>query len=409
VTDPLHDLVRERMAGLPVLAHDPADGIPLQVPSYGPEEVVAALECLIGARVTMGECVRAFEAAFAAWVGTRHAVMCNSGSSANLLAWSALVQTGRLDRGDEVLVPAVAWSTTLFPVAQAGLVPRLVDVDPGTLCLDPALARAACGPRTRAACPVHLLGCAAEVAPLADLGLVVVEDACTAHGAERGGRRVGGLGAAGTFSFFFSHAITTVEGGMLVTNDDGIADAARSLRAHGWIRERTDAAALAAARPDLDPRFHFALPGYNLRPTEIAAAFGLVQLGRLPGFAAARRANHGDWCRRMAASGLPVRVFPEPPGTVHGGFAFPLLLPGAPPRCEVQAALTARGIATRPISGGNLARQPAAARVPGLVAAGPLPVADAVHDRGLVTGNSHAFGPAHGDLVVRSLAEILHG
>jgi CDP-6-deoxy-D-xylo-4-hexulose-3-dehydrase len=399
------------MTGLPVMEHDPADGLPLQVVGFGPDEVIEATEAMVGTFVTMGKRVRRFEADFASWVGCRHAVMVNSGSSANLLLWTSLVAAGRLHPGDEVLVPAVGWSTTLFPVVQAGLCAVMVDVEPDTLCLDPQAAARAVGPRTRAAFPVHLLGAAARVQPLLDQGLLVAEDTCSGHGAARAGRRAGGLDVAGTFSFFFSHHITTVEGGIVVTDDDELADCMRSMRAHGWIRERSDAAVLAAAHPEVDPRFLFVAPGFNLRPTEMAAAFGLHQLPRLDGFVARRRANHRHWCRLIQGSGLPLRVFPEEGGTVHAGFAFPMqITPEAPyTRAELLGFLEDRRIATRPISGSNLARQPAFAGLAPTRTPHHLPVADAVHERGFFVGNSHAYGPGHGALLVEALKEFHHG
>ena len=151
-------LIEAEMAGLPTERHDPSQGLPLQVVSFGADEVTAALECMLTTWVTMGPKVREFEAAWAKWCGASHGVMSNSGSSANLLMLAAMVETGRLQRGDEVLVPAVAWSTSLFPVQQCGLVPVLVDVHPDTLCMDPAAAKAAMGPRTKAALAVHMLG-----------------------------------------------------------------------------------------------------------------------------------------------------------------------------------------------------------------------------------------------------------
>jgi CDP-6-deoxy-D-xylo-4-hexulose-3-dehydrase len=371
------------------------------ISSYGAEEVLGAVEALLSTRVTMGEKVRAFEAAWAAYCGRRHGVMVNSGSSANLLMLAAMVETGRLAPGDEVLCPAVTWSTSLFPIAQTGLVPVLVDVDAGTLCADPASARAAAGPRTRAILAVHLLGQPADIDAFD--GLLVMEDACAAHGGVYRGRRVGGLGVAATFSFFFSHHITTIEGGIVVCDDDDLADALRSQRAHGWVRERADRGRIAASCPEIDPRFLFWSAGYNVRPTEIQGAFGLAQLRRLPAWVERRRANHADWCSRLA--GL-VRVFPEAPGTEHAGFAFPML--AETDRAPLMAALEARGIETRPISGSNLARQPAFER---LHARAPvaLPVADAVHTHGLFVGNHHAFGPAHGERLAAVLRAALLG
>lgn len=401
----LERIVRAELAQVPLERHDAATGHPLTVTGFGADEALGAIDALLSTHVTMGARTRAFEAAWAAYCGRTHGVMVNSGSSANLLMLAALVETNALSPGDEVLIPAVGWSTTLFPVAQAGLVPVIVDVHPDTLCIDPVAAARARGPRTRAVLAVHLLGQAADLGHASFDGLIRLEDACAAHGARVGARRVGSLGHAASFSFFFSHHITTIEGGIVVTDDLALADALRSLRAHGWIRERSDRDALAAASPDIDPRFLFVSTGYNLRPTELQSAFGLAQLPRLEAWVDARRRNHADWCAQFERVSS-VRVFPEAPGTAHAGFAFPLLLQDATPgaRAALSAHLERIGIETRPISGSNLARQPAFARVPARVPE-TLPVADAVHARGLFVGNSHAFGPAHGDRLARAVAE----
>jgi CDP-6-deoxy-D-xylo-4-hexulose-3-dehydrase len=209
--------------------------LPLHVPSYGAAEVLEALDSLLSTRVTMGDKVRRFEALWAEYVGVGNAVMVNSGSSANLLAASILVNPGfarPLHPGDEVIVPAVAWSTTYFPLVNCGLVPVLVDVDLDTFTMDPAAAARAVSPRTRAIMPVHLLGNACDMRALGDLAarhdLLMIEDACEAHGARFEGRGVGSFGAMGMFSFYFSHHISTIEGGMLVTDDDAVAELAGS-------------------------------------------------------------------------------------------------------------------------------------------------------------------------------------
>ncbi len=389
-------LIREEMAGLPIERADAAEGHPLVLVPYGADEVLGALDSLLSTRVTMGEKVRAFEVEWARYCGRSQGVMVNSGSSAVLLMLAAMVELGRLRPGDEVLCPAVTWSTSLFPIAQCGLVPVLVDVDPRTLTIDPASARAAAGPRTKAVLGVHLLGQPCDLDAFE--GLLKLEDACGAHGAVYKGRRVGGIGEAAAFSFFFSHHITTIEGGMIVTDDGDLADALRSQRAHGWVRERSDRAKWAERFPDIDPRFLFVSSGYNLRPTEIAGAFGLVQARRLPAWLERRRQNHADWCAALA--GL-VGVFPEAAGTEHAGFAFPMLVEGD--RRSLMAHLEAQKIETRPISGSNLVCQPAFALVAGARAPVPLPVAEAVHERGLFVGNHHAFGAAHGDRLRRAI------
>jgi CDP-6-deoxy-D-xylo-4-hexulose-3-dehydrase len=409
--DSLQALVEERMAGLPEEVHDPALGLPLQVTPFGAREVNAMLEVMLSTWVTMGKEVKAFEEEWASWCGAEHAIMVNSGSSANLIALATLKHTGVLVEGDEVLVPAVAWSTTLFPVAQLGLVPVMVDVCPQRLGMDPVAAKAAMGPRTKAAMVVHLLGQPADVEALKALGLTVIEDACAAHGAQIGRHKVGSLGRLGTFSFFFSHHITTVEGGMVVCSNPALLDTARSLRAHGWIREMESRDMHAAASPEIDERFLFVTAGWNLRPTDMAGAMGRVQLMRLDPWVARRRRNHALFCERLRRFETVLDIWPEVLGTQHAGFAFPMCLKAdcGKSRKDFMAHLEARKIATRPISGSNLARQPAFEQIGPSRIAGTLTVADAIHERGIFVGNSHAFHEGHADLLERAVEEFFNG
>ena len=410
-SDKLRALISEQMADLPVERHDPAAGLPLQVTPFGAREVSAVLDVLLSTWVTMGKEVASFEEEWADWCGTRHAIMVNSGSSANLIALASLVHTGVLEPGDEVLVPAVAWSTTLFPVAQLGLVPVIVDVSPESLGLCPEAAKAAMGPRTKAAMVVHLLGQPADVEALQDLGLIVIEDSCAAHGAQIGDKKVGSIGRLGTFSFFFSHHITTVEGGMVVCSNPALLDAARSLRAHGWVREMENREMHAAMSPEIDDRFLFVSNGWNLRPTEMAAAMGRVQLTRLDPWLAKRRENHSLFCDRMEGFSTQLKCWPELRGTRHAGFAFPMLLreDSGTSRADLMRHLESRKIATRPISGSNLARQPVFDRLENARIAGELKVADAIHERGIFVGNSHAFHEGHADLLEKAVKEFFDG
>ena len=372
--------------------------LPLATASFGTREVEEAIAALLEGQLTMGKRVQAFEKAWAESVGVRHAIMVNSGSSALLAGWTALVQSGLLARGTEVLVPAVGWSTSLFTVAQAGLSPVLIDVDAETLCVE--------GDYDRPLLAIHLLG-----NPSRATSPLLVEDAAAAHGAMVGTQKVGSRGIFGAFSFFFSHHLTTGEGGMVTTDDDALADACKSVRAHGWIRGRSDRDHWVADHPHLDDRFLFANPGYNLRPLEIAGAFGVHQVPRLEEFVSTRRENHQAWCARIQSMGLPLRVYPEVPGTRHAGFGFPILLDesASKRREQVCMELEQKGIATRPISGANLSRQPAFATMQNVRTEGPLPVANAVMERGFFVGQSHAFGSAQLDHLASALAAIVGG
>ena len=384
-------------------------------PSYGVDEVWEALDSLLSGRVTMGDKVARFEAAFASYIGVRHAVMVNSGSSANLLALAALTSdraAAPLAPGDEVITPAVTWATTVWPIAQAGLLPVLVDAEAGSFNIDPEQIERAITPRTRAIMLVHLLGRPCAMDEIADIArrheLRIIEDACEAHGAMHGDRKVGGLGDVGTFSFYFSHHITTIEGGILVTDSSTIADAARALRAFGWSRDRSDADAIAAANPEIDPRYLFVSGGYNLRPTELQAAFGLHQLGRLDGFVEHRRANARYWTERISELGDQLVPQTEAPGSRHAWFAYPLTVAAAAPfeRADLVAQLEARGVETRPVMAGNIAEQPAMHGFPHRVA-GPLPNARAIHRRAFFFGNHAAIGEPERAAIVDYLEDFL--
>jgi CDP-6-deoxy-D-xylo-4-hexulose-3-dehydrase len=261
----------------------------LAADTFRTEEIEAAKKVLDSGLLTMGERVRTFEGEFAAWVGSRHALMVNSGSSANLLMVDALVRRAEgkapLAPGDEVLVPGLSWPTTVWPLVQLGLVPVFVDVDPVTLAIDLESARKVLGPRTKAMFLIQVLGRVPDMASYqkfcAEHGLQLLEDTCESLGAHWNGRHAGTFGLFGSFSFYFSHHISTIEGGMVVTDDPALDDELRGLRAHGWSRNRADKARWKERYPDFDERFLFISAGYNVRPMELQGAIGSVQLRRL--------------------------------------------------------------------------------------------------------------------------------
>jgi CDP-6-deoxy-D-xylo-4-hexulose-3-dehydrase len=386
----------------PAPPEDGARRLPLHVPAYGADEVNEAVASLLSTRVTMGEKVRRFEALWAEYLGAGEAVMVNSGSSANLLAAAIAVNPGvarPLAAGDEVIVPAVAWSTTYFPLVNMGLVPVLVDVDLATCTLDAEAAARAIGPRTRAIMPVHLLGNACDMDALGALArrhsLLTIEDSCEAHGARFRGRPVGTFGEMATFSFYFSHHISTIEGGMLVTSDPAIADLARVLRAHGWTRDLRRAPAVV--NPRIDPRFLFVNLGFNFRPTELQGAFGIHQVPKLEAFIRVRRENAEYWNQALRKYS---EWLLECPGREDGGsrsvwFGYPITVrPGAPfTRDELVQFLEGKGIETRPIMAGNFRDQPAIRLFPHRVA-GPLPNAELLMARSFFIGNHHRIGEA---------------
>lgn len=363
----IKSLVREYFSGNNDLGAPGSAGIPLAAPPFGWEEVWEGIESLLSAKVTMGTKVREFENLFAQYLGVRHAIMVNSGSSANLLALSILTNPAmrnRIQPGDEIITPAVTWATTVLPIINCGAIPVLIDVDLATFNIDVEKIEAAITERTGAIMVVHLLGNPCDMKKVMEIArsrdLFVIEDACEAHGAEVNGQKVGTLGDLSTFSFYFSHHITTIEGGMIVTNDDAYADQARSMRSFGWIRNLKDADQIAAEHSNIDPRFLFINPGYNLRPTEIQGAFGIHQIRKLDGFIEIRRDNARFWAAGLREYADCLRVQDERAGTRHVWFAYPLTVnPGAPfSKEQLTDFLEERGVETRPIMAGNIVEQP---------------------------------------------------
>ena len=368
---------------------------PLAHDNWGKEEMQGLARVLARGRYTMGEEVKAFEDAFARQVGARHAVMVNSGSSANLLTIGALVETGRLKRGDEVLVPAVSWSTTYFPLHQYGLRIVFCDVDPATFNIDPAKIAARITPRTRALLAVNLLGNPCDFAALSDIcaahGLILIEDNCESFGARWGLRDCGTMGVAGTFSTFFSHHLNTVEGGLIVTDDDDLHEVLRSMRAHGWVRDLPVGSKLYRRGTDryaaaFEDSFKFVMPGYCLRPMDMAGAFGLAQLGRWPAENEQRQDNarhfidlfgNLSWCSIQRVSEPIAR---------SSWFGFGIVLAAGIPRRSVVEALLETGVECRPIVAGNFTRQPVCARLDCDIPA-DLSGADILDRQGFFIGN----------------------
>lgn len=364
---------------------------PLAHVTYGEEEVAAVNAALLEGRTTMGNRVDSFEQRFAERVGARHAIMVNSGSSADLLCAFGL---GPPHPGlDEVLVPAVTWPTQVWACTIAGYKVRLVDVDPDTLQMNLDDLERKIGLRTRAIFATHVLGNTCDLDRLVDLAkthsLPLLEDCCEALGTLWTGQPVGTFGQAAAFSFFFSHLLSTMEGGMVVTDDMEAAQRYRLWRSHGWEPKPTN---------------HFFFPswGLNLRPTELQGAFGGVQLGKVHDFLAARKRNY-DRLRERLPFPLEVPwVLPECTPAWHG---FPLTVSWVAPfdKMELCAYLNARGIETRPLIAGNLARQPAVVADKRVIG-GTLPGADAVHDRSFYIGLA-SFDDPEGTGYV---AETLH-
>ncbi len=373
---------------------------PLSVATYDALEITEALDSMCRFRTSMGAKTRLFERAFAEMSGSTDAIMVNSGSSADLLAASLLNNPAKplLQPGDEVLLPAVTWPTQIWSILMAGFNGRLVDVDPQTLNMDPDDLRAKITSKTKAIFVVHLMGCPMDMDVIQELadeyGLIILEDCCESLGATWGGQAVGTFGLAGTFSFFFSHHMTTMEGGMITCQDEQTASQLKSLRAHGGARDAVNSRDLAD-QYRCDPRYLFLNWGFNVRPTEVQASFGLHQLNRLPTFNERRNQlakqfhDYVDSTPWLSRPTIPVKA-------QSSWFSLPLLVRNDAPfsRDQLATALEAAGVETRAIVTGNLARQPATQLFPQLHT-GHLPGADQIHDFGMYLGLSPGYKQEH--------------
>ena len=358
--------------------------------TWDEKESEAIDRVLASGRFSMGERVAEFEKAFAEKFGVRYALMVSSGSAANLLAAAWLVYSGRLHKRDEVIVPAVSWSTTYFPLYQMGLKLRFVDIDRETLNMDVHKLEAAITEKTRLVCLVNLLGNPNDFDSVkricADKNIIIMEDNCESLGAEYKGRKAGTFGLVGTFSTFYSHHLCTMEGGVTVTDDEELYHYMLSIRAHGWTRNLPrDSKIYQKSENDFYESFNFIVPGFNLRPLEMEGAAGLEQLGKMDGIIAQRRENAAYFRERMRE--IPgARIQKEIGESSWFGFAVVLEGENAGKRDRVVRELSAKGIEVRPIVAGNFTRN----RVIGYMdysIHGSLEAADEIHDNGFFVGN----------------------
>lgn len=345
--------------------------------------------------LTQGEVVLDFERRFAEWIGRKHAIFVNSGSSANLLAYWVFLGAGRARSLRTVAAaPAVAWATSVMPPIQFGVHTHLIDAEERTWGMSPEALGTFCKRgRPDIVCVVPVLGVPVDYTAILDLqktyGFLLLEDACGALGTSLAGHKLGTLGDISAFSFYYGHQASTIEGGMVVTDNDELARLARMCRAHGWAVDLSSVQRSKLEAESTDPfrnRFTFYESGFNLRGTDLQARLGLSQLAGLDEVTGRREVNHELYRTRLkcgpAVNGIAIQEYA---GAV-ASISFGVLAKSKEHRSRMGEALTRAGIETRPIGGGNMARQPffAGPFAHGLHdSAGVFTgVADAVHDRG---------------------------
>jgi CDP-6-deoxy-D-xylo-4-hexulose-3-dehydrase len=342
----------------------------------------------------MGKNVKDFEEMFASYIGTKYAVMFNSGSSANLAMIAALkyVKNSKIQEGDHIIVPAVSWSTTYYPVNQLGFVLDFVDINLETLNINIDDVLKSITEKTKAIFTVNLLGNPSDLESLEAIAkqnnLILLEDNCESLGASVNGRMTGSFGAMSSHSFFFSHHICTMEGGMVNTNSKELMETLVSLRAHGWTRELDkNNSVFSKIGNGWEDLYRFVLPGYNLRPLEISGAIGKVQISKFPKFLS-QRVRNAHFFNALLKDSKNYKLQKEIGKSSWFGFSLVLVNNLMGKRAKLLEFLSSHNIDTRPIVAGNFTRNPVMKylefnSLPNLVNS------DLIHNNGFFIGNHH--------------------
>jgi CDP-6-deoxy-D-xylo-4-hexulose-3-dehydrase len=333
----------------------------LATSSWGKEEIDAIHRVIASDNYSMGQEVETFQEEFSSFFGVRYSVMCSSGSTANLLMIASLFyrKTNPLKRGDEIIVPAVSWSTTYFPLQQYGLHVKFVDIDLNTLNFDLNQLSEAVSDKTKVILAVNLLGNPNDFDSINNIigekDIILLEDNCESMGAKYKGNYAGTFGLMGTFSSFFSHHISTMEGGMITTNDEEIYHILLSLRAHGWTRNLPKENHVSPKSDDwFEESFKFVLPGYNVRPLEMSGAIGIEQLKKLPNFIDTRRKN-SIYFKNLFSKDDRFIIQEEIENSSWFGFSF-IIKDSSYTRSGILNKLSQYNIETRPIVTGNFTK-----------------------------------------------------
>ena len=382
---------------------------PMSQSSWDYNEYNAIIDQLYTGNFTMGEKVEKFEKSFAEFFGVKYAIMVNSGSSANLLIVAALtlLQKYDLKKGDEIIVPSLGWSTSYIPFTQYGLKLKFVDIDEQTFNIDPKKIKSAISKKTKGILAINILGNPVEFKKIKEIcdtnKLLLIEDNCESLGAKYGDKYTGNFGTAASHSFFFSHHIQTIEGGMITTNDKDICEYTRSLRAHGWSRDSLEKDSFSQSpSAKFKNSFNFILPGYNLRPNELNGVLGLSQLQKFPKILRARKEN-----ARIFKKLFDNQTYCSIQKCFHDSswYGFSILLKGAlqNKRDYIINELYNYGIETRPIVTGNFLKN-SVCNFLNYEISGVLKNVENLDRTGFYVGNSHS----NLEKQLLKLAEILH-
>ena len=362
-------------------------------------------------RLTKGRVTLELEEKWSRWAGRKHSVFCNSGSSANLLMFYTLLVSGRL-KNKKVVVPSVGWVTSIAPAIQFGFEPLICEADPDTFGLDlNHLESLLKKHRPGAVMLVQVLGVPHKMKEIQSLkekyGFILLEDACAAVGSSGYGKKLGGFGDLAAFSLYFGHQISTIEGGLVSTDDKHYADILMMLRSHGWSKDLDPASHQALVEryqiDDFHTPFVFYEPGFNLRSTDLNAYIGLGQVEKLDEFAAKRHANHIRY-QKILGRKFYIQRWKDPEARISS-ISFGLVAESTEERRAIVSALVENGIETRIFSAGNLGLHPFWFNRYGKAS---FPVADRVHHCGLFLPNHPRFEAKDVDFISEVVLMAVH-
>ena len=337
---------------------------PLLKKGFTSQDILKGIEVLLSKRITMSNITRKFEGEFGKFIGSKYALMVNSGSSANLLAAFALInplKKNRLKKGDEFIIPSLCWSTSLWPMIQAGLKPNFIDVDLRSFCMDENLLSQKKYRKCKAIMNIHVLGNCSNIEKITNFAkknkIYLIEDTCEALGSKFASKYLGTYGDFGTYSFYYSHQVTSGEGGMIICQNKEDYNLLYSLRAHGWDR--------GLYNNKKKNNFNFINSGFNLRPLDLTAAIGLSQFRRLKKMMIERKKNRDLIIQSLKKSNRWKNQFTffEPTKNLKPSwFGFPILINKnyLNDKNNFLKKLNSKGIETRPIISGNFLNQPSA-------------------------------------------------
>lgn len=364
---------------------------PLAVDTWDDEEYKAINRVIKSNRFTIGLEVEMFEKEFAEYFGSKYAVMVNSGSSANLISISALILSDKYDlnSGDEVIVPAVSWATTYTVLHQCGLKLKFIDIDLNTFNLNLDVLESAISDNTKAIFAVNLLGNPNDFDRLLSIcdenDLILIEDNCESMGAMYKNKYAGTFGVCGTFSTFYSHHMATMEGGMILTDDEELNDIMKSIRSHGWTRNLSENSGFNTEKDNFYDLFNFIFPGYNVRPLEMEAAIGREQLKKLSNFLEQRKSN-GKYFLELFSKIDSLKLQQNQDDSSF--FGFPMIFKDKSERQKFINLCDENNIEYRPIVAGNFTKNKVIEYFDYIIF-GDLTNSDILHENGLFIGNHH--------------------